>query len=91
MYLTVCPLRGRGSIPRHSRVFFPASVAENGSISPQWHHITCGHRGGRLKPSHRHTMAEIILMFATERPCVLLLMILPQSHRGPSSAKMATY
>ena len=24
-----------------------ASVAENGSISPQWHHTTCGQRGGR--------------------------------------------
>jgi len=24
-------------------------VAENGSISPQWHHTTCGQRGGRPK------------------------------------------
>jgi len=71
MYFTVCPLRGLGLIPSHSGVFqgiFPwlitlcqpvrASVAEKGSISPQWHHTTCGNRGGRPKSNHGQTMAE---------------------------------
>jgi len=35
-----------------------ASVAENGSISPQWHHTTCGQRGGRPKSNHGQTMAD---------------------------------
>jgi len=34
-------------------------VAENGSISPQWHHPTSGQRGGRPKFSHGQTMAQI--------------------------------
>jgi len=29
------------------------TVAENGSIFPQWHHITCGHRGGRPKAEEK--------------------------------------
>jgi len=29
-----------------------ASVAENGSISPQWHHTICGRRRGRQKFNH---------------------------------------
>jgi len=33
-------------------------VAENGSISPQRHHITCGQRGGRPKFNHGQTMAD---------------------------------
>ena len=32
---------------------------ENGSISPQWHHATCGYRGGRPKSNHGQTMAEV--------------------------------
>jgi len=32
-------------------------MAENGSISPQWHRTTCGQQGGRLKSNHRQTMA----------------------------------
>jgi len=35
-----------------------ASMAENGSISTQWHHTTCGQRGGRPKSNHRQTMAD---------------------------------
>jgi len=35
-----------------------ANVAENGSISPQWHHTTCEHQGGRPKFNHGQTMAE---------------------------------
>jgi len=34
-------------------------VAENGSISPQWHHTTFEHRGDRLKSNHGQTMAEL--------------------------------
>ena len=62
MYLTVCSRHGADSIPSHGRVFqglFPwlitrcqpawASEAENGSISPQWHHTNCGQWGGRPK------------------------------------------
>jgi len=70
MYLTVCPLYGPGSIPmveyfkRFLLGWSPsaspswASVAENDSIFPQWHHTTSGHRGGRSKSNHRQTMAE---------------------------------
>ena len=36
----------------HSVNSFRASVAENGSISPQWHHTTCGQRGGRPMSNH---------------------------------------
>jgi len=35
-----------------------ASVAENGSIYPQWHHTTCAQRGGRPKSNHGQTMAD---------------------------------
>jgi len=35
-----------------------ASVAENGSISPQWHHTTCGQRGGRPKFNQGQTMGD---------------------------------
>jgi len=35
-----------------------ASVAENGSISPQWHHTICGQWGGRPKSNHGQTMAD---------------------------------
>jgi len=35
-----------------------ASVAENGSISPQWHHTTCGQRGGRPKSNHGQTIEK---------------------------------
>ena len=35
-----------------------ASVAENGSISPQRHHTTCGQRGGRPKFNHRRWLIE---------------------------------
>jgi len=35
-----------------------ASVAENGSISPQRHHTTCGQRGGRPKFNHGQMMAD---------------------------------
>ena len=34
------------------------NMAEHGSISSQWHHTTCGHRGGRPTSNHGHTMAE---------------------------------
>jgi len=69
--LTVCPPRGPGSIPSHGGLFkgfFPdwshsanpswASVAENGSISPQWHQTTCGQRGERPKFNFGQTMAD---------------------------------
>ena len=55
---------------KYSKGFFPgwsysanpswASVAENGSISPQLHHTTCGQRGGRPKSNHGQTMADSI-------------------------------
>jgi len=35
-----------------------ASVAENGSISPQRNHATCGQRGGRPKFNHGQTIAD---------------------------------
>jgi len=35
-----------------------ASVAENGSISPQRHHTTCGQRGGRPKFNHGQALAD---------------------------------
>jgi len=63
MYCTVCPLRGtdsnlgkRGT----SRKFSLADqrAADNGSISPQWPHTTCGHWGVRPKPHHGQTWAE---------------------------------
>ena len=39
----------KGFLPGWSHSVNPswASVAKNGSISPQWHHTTCGQRGGR--------------------------------------------
>ena len=33
-------------------------MVENGSISPQWHHTTCGQRGGRPGSNHGQTMAD---------------------------------
>ena len=36
----------------HSTNLFWASVAENGSISPQWHHTACGQWGGRPMSNH---------------------------------------
>ena len=50
----------KGFFPGWSRSANPswASVAENGSISPQWHHTTCGQRGGRPKFNHGQTMAD---------------------------------
>jgi len=33
-------------------------MAENGSISPQRHHTTCGQRGGRQKFNRGQTMAD---------------------------------
>jgi len=43
----------------HSASPSRASVAENGLISPQWKHITCGHRKKRPKSNHGLTMPEI--------------------------------
>jgi len=40
-----------------------ASVAENGSTSPQWHHTTCWNRGGRPKSNHGQTMAKKVFIF----------------------------
>ena len=69
LYLTVCPLYARVQLPdvaEYFKGFFPgwshsanlswASVVENGSISPQWHHTTCGQGGGRLKFNYGQTM-----------------------------------
>ena len=42
----------------HSANLSWASVAESGSISPPWHHTTCGQRGGRPKSNHGLTMAD---------------------------------
>ena len=42
----------------HSANLSWASVAENGSISLQWHHTTRGQRGGRPKSNHGQTMAD---------------------------------
>jgi len=36
-----------------------ASLTEKGSISPQWHHATCGHRGRRPRSNHGQVMGEI--------------------------------
>jgi len=71
MNLTVCPPSGPGLIPDHGGVFqglfswlitlCQAALSQrgrNGSITPQWHHTTCGDRGGRPKSSHGQTMAE---------------------------------
>ena len=38
--------------------YFRANVAEDGWISPQWHHSPCGHWGGRPKSNHGQTVAE---------------------------------
>jgi len=38
--------------------FVSGQRAENGSISPQWRHSTCGHGGGRLKSSYGQTIAK---------------------------------
>jgi len=35
-----------------------ASVSENGSISPQWHHTVCGQQRGRPKSYHGQTIAD---------------------------------
>jgi len=43
----------------HSANLSWASMAENGSISPQLYHTTCGNWGGRPKSNHRQTMAEV--------------------------------
>jgi len=63
MYLTACPLCGLGSIPDHGGVFQGIFswliVTENSSIFPQWHHTTCGQRGGRPKSNHEQMMAEV--------------------------------
>jgi len=50
----------KGFFPGWSRSANPswARVAENGSISPQWHHTTCGQWGGRPKSNHGQTMAD---------------------------------
>jgi len=50
----------KGLLPGCSHSANPpwASVAENGSISPQWHHTTCGQRGGRPKSNHGQIMAD---------------------------------
>jgi len=42
----------------HSANLSWASVAENGSISSQWHHTTCGQRGGRPKFNNGQKMAS---------------------------------
>jgi len=34
-------------------------MADSGSISPQWHHIACGHRGGRPKFNYGQMMAGL--------------------------------
>jgi len=44
LYLTFCPLHGPGQFPTMLKSVW-ASVAEYGSISPQWHHTDCGYRG----------------------------------------------
>jgi len=69
MNLTVCPPPGNSeswtsilrdlslddlTLPTHPE----PGVAENGPFSPQWHHTTCGYRGGRLKSNHGQAMAE---------------------------------
>ena len=59
-----------------------ASVAENGSISPQRHHTTCGQRGGRLKFNHAQTMADRKKNCASRKynltcPCWLVSSVLP--------------
>jgi len=69
-----------------------ASVSENSSISPQWHHTTCGHRGGRLESNHGQTLAQrkisrytyqmhwaIALYPSLQRICVAMIMIPEES------------
>jgi len=50
----------KGFLPGWSHSANPswASLGENGSIPPQWHHTTCGQRGGRPKFNHGQTMAD---------------------------------
>jgi len=66
---TVCPPCGPSSIPSRGWVFqgiFPWLLTlcqpilsqRPGSISPQWHHATCGQRGGRPQFYYGQTMAE---------------------------------
>ena len=75
MNLIVCPPRGPGSIPSYGGVFqgtFPwlitlsqpvlSQCGRYGSISPEWHHTTCGNHGGRPKSKHGQTMAELNAM-----------------------------
>jgi len=61
----VCP-RSLGSIRGHGRFLrdFPwqttllSQHSRKWLNSPQWHHTTCGHWGGRPKSNHGQTMAE---------------------------------
>jgi len=68
--MSVLPV-ARVQCPSHGRIFQGiffglitsanpswASVAENGSISLQWHHTACGQRGGRPKYNYGQKMAE---------------------------------
>ena len=50
----------KGFFPDWSHSVIPswASVTENSSISPQWHHTTCEQWGGRPKSNHGQTMAD---------------------------------
>ena len=70
MYLTVCPVVVLVLFPTvkgYFRRFFPGwshfanpscpGVTENGSISPQWHRTTCGHRGRKPTSTHWQTTA----------------------------------
>jgi len=64
MCLTFCPLCGPGSIAGHGRVF---QGILPGSNSPQWHHTTCGHQGGRPFSNHRQKMPKQYTKIASSR------------------------
>ena len=79
--LSVLPV-GRAQFPttaEYSNGFFPgwphsanpswASVSENGSISPHWHHTNWRQRGGRPKSNHRWTMADRIIKKNNSQEC----------------------
>jgi len=56
----------KGFFPGWSHSANPSwtSVAENGSISPQWHHTTCGQLGGRPKSNHGQMIADRKKLFS---------------------------
>jgi len=47
-----------------------ANVAENSSISPQWHHTACGQQRGRPKFNYKQWLKKVVTYLQTA-PCLL--------------------